>query len=94
MILHYVTPTFERWMAKYIHYGNFSDYWLDDRHAPNCINFMLRCRDVVQDALASGNWDAARRFYNTQILDAGTVEQYLESRDLRRISPLNDMEPQ
>ena len=94
MILHYVTPTFERWMAKYVHYGNFSDYWFDDRHEPNGINFMLRSRDVVQDALASGNCDAARRFYNTQILDAATVEQYLESGDLRRISPLDDMEPQ
>ncbi|TKA44661.1 hypothetical protein B0A54_04611 [Friedmanniomyces endolithicus] len=64
MILHYPTPTYERWVAKYKHYGDFGDYWYGDPQSPNKVSFMLKSRDVVQDAVKSGDWRKARAFWD------------------------------
>jgi len=88
VILHYPTTSFTRWVAKYQLYGNFSDYWNDNPDQPNQLTFMLQSRRVVQQALASGNWDEAHKFYNALIPDGKTVKQLLVTGELRRIKPL------
>lgn len=90
MILHYPTPTFDRWVAKYKLYGNFSDLWFDDPDNP-IIQFMATSRDLVHAAIASGNWDDARKFYYSWIPDNATTEQYLSEGEFRHITPLTDM---
>jgi len=90
VILHYPTPTYERWVAKYRHYGNFSDYWFDNPDMP-LIPFMMESRDVIRSAFMSGDWEEAREYYISWIPDAASVLGYLESGDLVRFSPLNSM---
>jgi hypothetical protein len=90
MILHYPTPSFESWVAKYKFYGEFSDYWFDDPDQPNTVSFMLESRDQLRAALASGNWEEARNFYNSMIPENATHEHYLSTGDLRIFKPLAD----
>jgi hypothetical protein len=88
MILHYPYPSFEGWFAKYKALGRFSDFWYDDPDNPIDMKFMLDSRDVVQAALASGNTDKAREFFNAQIPDIETRDQWLAEGSARRICPL------
>jgi hypothetical protein len=88
VILHYPNPTFEAWVAKYTNHGKFSDYWFDDACQPIPLPFMLESRDHVHAALDSGDWDAARRYYDAQIPEAATCQQLLEAGALRRYQPL------
>ena len=90
IILHYPTPTYRRWVAKYEHYGNFSDYWYNDPNLP-LLSFMTQSRDVIRSALMTGNWEEARKYYISWIPDTETVSRYLENGGLIRISPLNGM---
>jgi hypothetical protein len=90
MILHYSTPTFESWVAKYKFYGDFPDYWEDD-HTTNALTFMLESRDHVQKALATGNWEEARKFYDSLIPDAETRHTLFESGVLRQYMPFADI---
>jgi 2-oxoglutarate-Fe(II)-dependent oxygenase superfamily protein len=88
MILHYPNPTFEAWVAKFANYGRFSNYWFDDASRPISLRFMLESRDQVHAALGSGDWDAARRYFDAQIPDAATCQQLLAAGALRRYHPL------
>jgi len=90
MILHYPTPTFDRWVAKYTHYGNFSGNWYDDPNSPLGFPFMLGSRNHILAALASGNWDAARAYFNSHIPDPSTIERRVQTGDLLRICPFPD----
>jgi hypothetical protein len=90
MILHYANPSFESWAGKYKFYGNFPDYWFDDPEQPNEVIFMLESRDHVQAALSTGNWQAARNFYDSMIPDEGDIEDLIEQDDLVRIDPFSD----
>ena len=90
MILHYPTPTFDRWVAKYKLYGNFSDIWFGDSNRP-MMRFMAQSRDLVHAAVASGNWDKAREYYYSWIPDNATMGKYLRQGDFRLITPLTDM---
>ena len=92
MILHYPTPTFDRWVAKFIHYGNFSGNWYNNPETPMDFPFMTGSRDHVQAALRSGNWTAAREYYISQIPDPSTVEDSVRTGDLLRIKPFDDIE--
>ena len=89
MILHYPTTSFESWVAKYTYYGDFPDYWEDDL-TENKLTFMLESRDIVQKALATGDWKAAREYYNSLIPDPETRKQLLESGVLRQYQPFGD----
>jgi hypothetical protein len=86
-ILHYPSPTFEAWVAKFTHYGKFSNYWFDDAHQPISLRFMLESRDQVHAALDSGDWDAARRYFDAQIPDAATCRLLLQTGALRHYRP-------
>lgn len=90
MILHYANPSFESWVAKYRFYGNFPDYWFNDPSHPNGVTFMLQSRDQLQTALATGNWEAARKFYYSMIPDERHTEDLIKSGDLLRIDPFSD----
>ncbi|KAK3068953.1 quinone oxidoreductase [Teratosphaeriaceae sp. CCFEE 6253] len=68
MILHYPTTTYESWVAKYRHYGDFGDDWYGDPQLPNQVQFMLRSRDVVQEAVRTGDWEKARAFWEERLL--------------------------
>jgi hypothetical protein len=92
MILHYPTPTFDRWVAKYTHYGNFSGNWYDSTTPNPVYPFMIGSRDHVQAALRSGNWTAAREYYISQIPDPSTVEDRVRTGDLLRITPFDGIE--
>lgn len=46
-ILHYPTPSFDRWAAKYAHYGDFLDFWFGDPDKLNLVTFMIRSRDLI-----------------------------------------------
>jgi len=92
MILHYPTPTFDRWVAKYTHYGNFSGNWYNDPNSPLGFPFMIGSRDHVQAALVSGNWTAAREYFNSQMPDPSTVEDRVRTGDLLRIRPFDDID--
>ena len=87
MILHYSTPSFESWVAKYKHYGDFPDYWEDD-YTKNGLEFMLESRDYVKEALATGDWQKAHKFYDSLIPDPETRESLLETGVLRQYRPL------
>jgi len=90
MVLHYPTPSFEIWAAKYARYGNFSNYWYDNPETPNLLQFMLDSRDIVQAALRTGNWEEAREFFNKQIPSDDEMQELLSSGALRIIDPLVD----
>jgi len=90
LILHYPTPTYQRWVAKFEHYGNFADYWFNNPDIP-FMSFMTESRDVIRTAFMTGDWEQAREYYISWIPDAGSISQYLENGDLIRISPLNSM---
>ena len=90
MILHYPTSTFDRWVAKYKLYGDFSDIWFGDSNRP-MMSFMAESRDLVHAAVASGNWDKAREYYHSWIPDNATMEKYLSLGDFRLMTPLTDM---
>lgn len=90
MILHYPTPTFDRWVAKYTHYGNFFGNWYDDSNSPLRFPFMIGSRNHVQAALASSNWDAAQEYFHSQIPDPSTIEPRVRTGDLLRICPFNN----
>ena len=92
MILHYPTPTFDRWVAKYTHYGNFSGNWYDSPTPNPVYPFMIGSRDHVQAALRSGNWTAAREYYISQIPDPYTIEDRVRNGDLLRIMPFDGIE--
>jgi hypothetical protein len=87
VILHYPNPTFEAWVAKFATLGRFSNYWFDDESRPISLRFMLESRDQVHAALDSGDWDAARRYFDAQIPDAATCQQLLQAGALRRYHP-------
>ena len=90
MILHYPTPTFDRWVTKYKLYGNFSDLWFNDPNRP-MMRFMAKSRDLVRAAVDSGNWDEAREYYYSWIPNNATIEKYLNQGGFRRMTPLTDM---
>jgi hypothetical protein len=87
MILHYANPSFESWVAKYIFYGNFPDYWYGDPEQPNGLQFMLQSRDECRAALETGNWDNARKFYYSMIPDENETEELIRRGELLRIDP-------
>ena len=87
VILHYPYPSFEAWAAKFELYGNFSDYWLDDKKYPNMLEFMLRSRDKVQAALASGNWTEAREFFGARVLDDERIRRGVQAGMVRYYDP-------
>ncbi|TKA77174.1 hypothetical protein B0A55_04463 [Friedmanniomyces simplex] len=90
MILHYPTPTYERWVAKYRHYGDFGDYWYDNPQIPNGVEFMLKSRDVVQDAVKSGDWRKAREFWDGRVMveDGEAWREDVEDERIRQYEPL------
>jgi len=88
MILHYPTPCFDDWVAKFTHYGRFSDNWYDDPATPNHVTFMLRSRDVVQAAVESGDWSGARAFFDEQTLDDASIESAIAAGTIRRYTPV------
>jgi hypothetical protein len=87
MILHYANPSFESWVAKYIFYGDFPNYWYGDPEQPNGIEFMLQSRDECRAALESGNWDNARKFYYSMIPNENDTEELIRRGELLRIDP-------
>jgi hypothetical protein len=88
VVLHYPTPSFDSWVAKYTLYGNFSNYWYDSPDHPNGLLFMLHSRDLVLEAIATGDWGPAREFFFTQIPDEETTRRLLDDGSLERIMPL------
>ncbi|KAH9830225.1 glycosyltransferase family 2 protein [Teratosphaeria destructans] len=87
-ILHYPSPTFPKWVAKYKHYGDFSGYWFDDRYSPIRLQFMLQSRDLVQQALRSGDWDEARSFFlHHCFLEPTARMQALEEGKILELNP-------
>ncbi|KAF2764374.1 hypothetical protein EJ03DRAFT_32067 [Teratosphaeria nubilosa] len=88
VILHYPSPTFSSWVAKYKHYGDFSGYWFDDRYSPIRLQFMLKSRDLVQQALRSGDWDEARSFFLRHcFLEPEARIQALEEGKIQELDP-------
>ncbi len=90
MILHYPTPTYERWVAKYKQYGDFGNYWYGDERSPNRVEFMLKSRDVVQDAVKSGDWRKARAFWDERVMTEGSEmwRNEIKAGKIRRYEPL------
>ena len=96
MILHYPHPSFESWVAKFTRYGWFAE--IEDQDYPEVKGyysagkgtreFMFKSRDLVQAALSTGHWAAARAFYDEQVYDDVTVQYFLSKKTLRRYSPL------
>ncbi|KAK0255689.1 hypothetical protein LTR91_017540 [Friedmanniomyces endolithicus] len=93
MILHYPTPTYERWIAKYKYYGEFGDYWYGDERSPNRVEFMLKSRDVVQDAVKSRSWRKAKAFWDERVTTEGSERWRNEVKEgkIRRYAPLAEM---
>ena len=87
-ILHYPTPTFQRWLAKYELYGNFSDFWYNDPNRP-ILPFMKQSRDAIHSSLLSGTWDEALSFYLSWIPGSRDIPRFIESGALVRLSPLD-----
>lgn len=87
-ILHYPNPSFENWVAKFAHYGEFSNFWWDDPGTPILLEFMLRSRDLILAARETGRWDEARDYFATWCLDPTTRERLLQSDELRRYEPM------
>lgn len=90
VLLHYPTPSFESWKAKYVRYGSFSDHWFDDARSPIGVGFMLQSRDHVQRALATGDWSESRVFFDEMVMDEMTVRRALADGHLRRYAPLEE----
>ncbi|KAK5742525.1 hypothetical protein LTR17_003328 [Elasticomyces elasticus] len=93
MVLHYPTPSYERWVAKYKHFGQFGDYWYSDPTVPNKMDFMKKSRDVVQAAVKSGDWTEARAFWDSWVPKDGTSgwREDVENDRVRKYEPLAGM---
>ncbi|MEV0252181.1 hypothetical protein AB0H76_36735 [Nocardia sp. NPDC050712] len=91
VILHYPNPSFESWVAKFSNHGAFSNFWWDNPELPIELQFMLRSRDLVHAALASGDWSAARAYFGSWIPDEATRERMLAAGELRVYSPVTQL---
>ncbi|MEU8896920.1 hypothetical protein [Nocardia sp. NPDC048505] len=91
VFLHYPNPSFESWVAKFSNHGEFSNFWWDNPDLPIQLQFMLRSRDLVQAARASGEWSAAREYFRTWIPDERARQRMLDADELRVYSPVTEM---
>ncbi|WP_157978966.1 MULTISPECIES: hypothetical protein [Nocardia] len=91
VILHYPNPSFESWVAKFGNHGEFSNFWWDDPSAPIRLQFMLRSRDLVHRAAASGDWAEARAYFRSWIPDDASRERMLAADELRVYSPVTQL---
>ncbi|KAH8660470.1 hypothetical protein BX600DRAFT_467742 [Xylariales sp. PMI_506] len=87
MVLHYPNPSYESWVRKFNHYGRFHDHWFGDRRAPKIMEFMLRSRDVVQNARKTGNWAKAKEFFSGRVLEPEAREEAISQGKIRRYTP-------
>ncbi|CAJ2501906.1 Uu.00g047590.m01.CDS01 [Anthostomella pinea] len=93
VLLHYPTPSFQTWVEKFTRYGDFSDYWFGDRRVPNRVQFMLRSRDLVQEAHKTGDWSRARTFFDQQILaDVNERREAINKGHVRYYAPFAERE--
>lgn len=90
MILHYPTPSYASWKKKYTYYGDFPDYWFNNKDSPIHVKFMTQSRDVVQKALKTGNWEKAKAFFDKRMLSLELRDQAISEGKLRRYRPLVD----
>ena len=87
VLLHYPYPCFSVWAAKFELYGSFSNYWLDDERYPNKLDFMLQSRDIVQNALKSGDWTEARQFFHAKVLSWDEIQRGVKNETIRSYVP-------
>ena len=93
IILHYPYPSFDSWFGKFKSLGRFSDFWFDDPENPNEMKFMLKSRDVVLAAMASGDTTAAREFFGVQVPDGETRDRLIAEGSLREVFPFAARKP-
>ncbi|MFC9892360.1 hypothetical protein ACFVMC_01585 [Nocardia sp. NPDC127579] len=91
VILHYPNSSFDSWVAKFSNHGEFSNYWWDNPSLPIQLQFMLRSRDLVHRAAASGDWTEARAYFQSWIPDDATRARMLEADVLRIYSPVTQL---
>ncbi|MEV6273840.1 hypothetical protein [Nocardia sp. NPDC051832] len=91
VILHYPNPSFESWVAKFRNHGGFSNFWWDNPELPIELKFMLRSRDLVRAAIESGDWSAARQYFQSWIPDERGRERMLAADELRVYSPVTEL---
>ena len=66
-VLHYALPGFEHWWRKYARLGAFSDFWCERPDEPIPQSFHTRSRDVVVEAIRSGDRGVAEAFYRSHV---------------------------
>lgn len=97
VLLHYPYPSFESWRAKFCLYGEFSDYWLDDKKYPNKLDFMLQSRDKALSALAAQErgdspdpWAEAQQFFAARIFSGESLQSRVRDGRAGYYAPLGD----
>jgi hypothetical protein len=90
VLLHYLCTSFEAWVGKFKQYGDFSDFWFDDPGKLNYVQFVLQSRDHVKMALESGDWEPARVFYKSMILDDEACRRAASVGQIRRYAPFEE----
>ncbi|KAF2222615.1 hypothetical protein BDZ85DRAFT_130176 [Elsinoe ampelina] len=90
VVLHYPTPDFESWKAKFQRYGKFPDYWYGDEKMPNRMEFMLRSRDVVARAEETGEWEEARGWFGEWTFRDERLREGREKRLVGVFEPLRE----
>ena len=68
-ILHYACCGFAAFWRKYVTLGRFADKWWGQIDIAQAVGpFHLEARDVVMDAIASGDAEPAHRFYRDRLM--------------------------
>ena len=72
VILHYACATYEIWWRKYARLGAFSDNWLENPDTPIKLSTHLKSRDVVTEALRTGDAAPAEAYFRELMLPEDT----------------------
>jgi hypothetical protein len=80
-ILHYPTPDFPRWLKKYKELGSFVDYYWDKPEWKIHQTIYLKSRDTFLKAQNTGDWEIARKFFQSTLLTSDEISGLINKGD-------------
>ena len=81
-ILHYGCYSYEAWLQKYLHLGDFSDWYLDDFRTPITKRFHLESRNIVLDCVSRGTFEPCEDFFRRVVWTDADLREGLLRREL------------
>lgn len=90
-VLHYACATYDRWLRKYAHLGDFPDFWWDDPQHRIELPFHLKSRDVYRQCVIEGTFDHAVGFWKRQVLSDDQLNQLLQDGRVGWYAPMAEL---